>query len=82
MFDKQTEKKLQNALNHIDSQKITQIKKSLSADGDLGSLLGQFDAQKAQKALNALNLGDVNLNGVIKELKQNPDILNELKKNL
>lgn len=85
MFDKQIEKKLQSALNNIDPAKLEQMKGML-AGGDLSRLVNQLDAQKAQQKMEELNLGEalkgVNLAGVVNELKKNPDILNELKKNL
>ena len=85
MFDKQIEKKLQSALNNIDPAKLEQMKGML-AGGDLSRLVNQLDAQKAQQKMEELNLGEalkgVNLAGVLNELKKNPDILNELKKNL
>lgn len=85
MFDKQIEKKLQNALNNIDPAKLEQMKGML-AGGDLSRLVNQLDAQKAQQKLDELNLGEalkgVNLAGVVNELKRNPDVLNEIKKNL
>lgn len=85
MFDKQIEKKLQNALNNIDPAKLEQMK-GMMAGGDLSRLVNQLDAQKAQQKLDELNLGEalkgVNLAGVVNELKRNPDVLNEIKKNL
>lgn len=86
MFDKQIEKKLQSALNNIYPAKLEQMKGMLAGGGDLSRLVNQLDAQKAQQKMEELNLGEalkgVNLAGVVNELKKNPDILNELKKNL
>ncbi len=85
MFDKQMEKKLQNALGHIDPKKLEQIKGMING-GDLGKLAEQLDTQKVRQKLNELHLNDalegVNLSGLVGELKKNPEIINELRKNL
>lgn len=82
MFDKQMEKKLQKAMNNLDSTKIEQIKEKLNSSGDLSSVLGQLDIGKAQQKLSEMNMGSIDLSSVIKELKNNPELLNEIKKKL
>lgn len=82
MFDKQMENRLKNALNNIDTKKLEQLKKTLSASGNIDSLLKNVDSAKAQKKLSELNLGNISLDSLVSELKNNPDALNELKKNL
>ncbi len=82
MFDKQIEKKLQKAISNIDSSKIEGIKEKLNSSGDLSSMLGQLDIGKAQQKLSELNMGNIDLNVLLGELKSKPELLNELKKKL
>ncbi len=82
MFDKQMENKLKNALNNIDPKKLEQVKKTLSSRGNIDSLLKNVDSAKAQKKLSELNLGNIDFNSLVSELKNNPNALNDLKKNL
>ena len=82
MFDKQMENKLKNMLSNIDSKKLEQVKKTLNSSGNIDSLLKNVDSAKAQKKLSELDLGNIDFNSLVSELKNNPNALNELKKNL
>ncbi len=86
MINKITEKKLKDALNQIDPAKLSKIKQSLENDRDLSAMLGRLDVQKAQQKLNELNIGDSvsanNLSDMVNTLKNNPELIHQLKKNL
>ena len=84
MFDKKTEKKLKEALNQIDPEKLAQVKGMMENSEDLGKLLGRIDIEKAQEKLNELHLSDTvntsQLSDMINTLKNNPEFIRQLKK--
>lgn len=84
MFDKKTEKKLKEALNQIDPEKLAQAKGMMENSGDLSKLLGRIDIEKAQEKLNELHLSDTvnssQLSDMINTLKNNPEFIRQLKK--
>ena len=82
MFDKKTENDLKKTLETLDANKIKNLKERLNTGADLNYMLRNLDVNKAQKKLSELNLGNIDLGAVIGELKNNPDLLNELKKKL
>ncbi|MBQ4515308.1 MAG: hypothetical protein II978_00815 [Clostridia bacterium] len=82
MFDKKTENNLKKAIGSIDADKIKNLKEKLNQGSDLNSILSSLDVKKAQQKLSELNIGNVDLNAVLGELKNNPDLLKELKKKL
>lgn len=82
MFDKKTENNIKKAIGSIDAEKIKNLKERLNTGADLNYMLRNLDVNKAQKKLSELNLGNIDLSSAIGELKNNPDLLNELKKKL
>lgn len=82
MFDKKIENNLKKAIGSIDADKIKNLKEKLNQGSDLNSILSSLDVKKAQQKLSELNIGNVDLNAVLGELKNNPDLLKELKKKL
>ncbi len=82
MFDKKTENDLKKSIGNIDADKIKNLKEKLNQGADLNSMLSNLDVKKAQQKLSELNMGNIDLNAVLGELKNNPDLLIELKKKL
>ena len=73
---------LNDALKSIDPEKLDKVKKALSGNTDISSLLANLNVKKANDALKELNINPEKLNGVLSELKKNPEILNEIKNRL
>lgn len=82
MFDKKTENNLKKTIGSIDADTIKNLKEKLNSGADLNSMLRNLDVNKAQQKLSELNMGNIDLSAVLGELKNNPDLLKELKKKL
>lgn len=86
MMNSSNEKKLKDAMKKIDPKKLSKIKNSLENTADLNDILNHFDPKKAQEKLNELHLGEnisaKQLTEMVENIKNNPDFLRRLKKNL
>jgi len=86
MLDKQISKKLEKVLNNMDQSKLSKVKDMIQKEENLVSLFQNLNTQKASEKLKDLDLGDMlnkeNLNNILKEVKNNPNLLEELKKKL
>lgn len=76
------EKTLNDALKGIKPEKIEKAKNTLLNTADISELLSKIDVKKAGEMLNGLNIGKDMLGGILKELKNNPNALNEIKNKL
>lgn len=76
------EKTLNDALKGIKPEKIEKAKNTLLNTADISELLSKIDVKKAGEMLNELNIGEDMLGGILKELKNNPNTLNEIKNKL
>lgn len=76
------EKTLNDALKGIKPEKIEKAKNTLLNMADISELLSKIDVKKAGEMLNGLNIGEDMLGGILKELKNNPNTLNEIKNKL
>ena len=81
MMDNKIKKKLEKMLDGIDANKLSEITKMLNSGG---SIEKNFDFNKASAILKSLNLEneitpEMIVQG-INTLKDNPDIISELKK--
>lgn len=86
MMNPINEKNLKDTLKTIDPQKLSKIKNSLENTADLNEILNCFDPKKAQEKLNELHLGEnisaEQVTEMVENIKNNPDFLRRLKKNL
>lgn len=86
MMNSINEKKLKDAMKKIDPKKLSKIKNSLENTADLNDILNHFDPKKAEEKLNELHLGEnisaKQLTEMVENIKNNPDFLRRLKKNL
>lgn len=86
MMNKINEKMLKDAVKQIDPLKLSKIKKSLESSSDFADMLRQLDPQKAQKTLNSFvpenSVSAEEISKLIAAIKQNPDMLKDLKNHL
>lgn len=73
--------KLENVLKNIDPEKLNQIKTLL--DGKkMDDVISEINIKKAGDALSSLNIDPKMLGGLLTQMKNNPQILNEIKNKL
>lgn len=73
--------KLNDALKSIDAESLNKVKETISGK-DLGEILKGIDIKKASKALKDFNIDAKELGGILSNIKNNPDVLNEVKNRL
>lgn len=73
--------KLENVLKNIDPEKLNQIKTLL--DGKkMDDVLSEINIKKAGDTLSTLNIDQKMLGSLLNQMKNNPQILNEIKNKL
>lgn len=73
--------KLNDALKNIDAESLNKVKEAISGK-DLGEILKGIDIKKASKALKDFNIDAKELGGILSNIKNNPEVLNEVKNKL
>ena len=74
--------KLNEVIKGIDRNKLDRVREMLSGGGDISELLSRLDAKKAESMMKEFNLKPSGLGSIIKEIKKNPELLNEIKNKL
>ncbi len=82
MFDKQVEKKLMQTLQNINPKKLEKLKGVLASQ-DANKILETIDVEKVQNKIHDLQLDEVgtaaDLETLVRKLKENPSVINDLK---
>ncbi len=84
MFEKVAQKKLSSILNSLSTSQKDQLTNILKDEESLKKAISSLNPEKLQKTAQDLNLNEsdaIDLNKMIKEAKENPDLLNNIKKN-
>ena len=72
-------------LNSISKEKLEELKKK-AEQGDLGDMLKSVDKEKAEKLLSQMGWSDMvkssDISKALDAIKQNPELLQQLKKKL
>ena len=81
MFDKQLKKQLENMLNQMSTSQKDKLSAILKNEETLKNAISNIDPKKAKETADNLNLnGDVE--GLLDTLQNDPNAINNLKKNL
>lgn len=74
---------LDSLLKSVNREKLAELKKK-AENGELSDMLGSVDQKKAEQMISDLGLSEkaknVDLGKLISQVKQNPDLIKELKK--
>ena len=74
---------ISDVLKSVNKEKLAELKKKVD-NGELKDMLGAVDTEKAKQMIKEFGLSEqaknVDLGNLIERVKQNPDMIKELKK--
>ncbi|MBE7036293.1 MAG: hypothetical protein E7403_03255 [Ruminococcaceae bacterium] len=80
MFNKQLKSQLEKMLQQMSPKQKEKLNSILQNEESLKKAIESIDANKAKDVAKSLNLGTDNIDRIVDEIKENPDIIKNLDK--
>ncbi|MBQ4517732.1 MAG: hypothetical protein II997_03995 [Clostridia bacterium] len=80
MFDKQLKLQLEKMIQQMSPKQREKLNSILENEESLKKAIASIDSKKAKSAMETLNMDSENVNKIIDEIKENPDLIKNLDK--
>ncbi len=80
MFDKQLKLQLEKMIQQMSPKQKEKLNSILENEESLKKAIASIDSKKAKSAMETLNMDSENVNKIIDEIKENPDLIKNLDK--